>query len=303
MGSTSNGHHFFFKAGVEIKRKLLPQQGLITGNPLPFRSDRVIFASFARTTVRRCRCPRVTEPARGTSSLLSHGGTSTPCRPCCWPPGRSFSFKNRRLERQRTLADVGLDGRRLVRIVALIHLGIALHAAMRLVQELLTMRVMGVPESFANLIGQSFSVIVNPLLALGLWLAWPSARWLAIGWYCVPVGDRRDRRRCGVGAIMWRSISTWWPDHLRRQGDAVLSARRHVPASSETGFRPAEKRAGGRRRSRSANEPAPTPGRRWSIVSLIALLFLIVVVSNLAVDTADWIERSVAEWNQTLKEP
>ena len=43
------------------------------------------------------------------------------------------------------------------------------------------------------------------------------------------------------------------------------------------------------------SEPAPAPNRRWSIWSLIALLFLIVVVSNLAVDTADWIKRSIAE--------
>ena len=45
------------------------------------------------------------------------------------------------------------------------------------------MRLMGISESFVNLIAESVSVIINPLVALGLWLAHRWARWLAIGWY------------------------------------------------------------------------------------------------------------------------
>ncbi len=44
----------------------------------------------------------------------------------------------------------------------------------------------------------------------------------------------------------------------------------------------------------ASNEPAPARNVRWSIISILALLCLIVVFSNLAVDTADWIERSIA---------
>ncbi len=90
--------------------------------------------------------------------------------------------KKRRLDRSN-LADISLDGRRVVGIVALIHVVLGLHGAVLLVQELLTFRVMGVSESFVNLITETLAVIVNPLLAMGLWRAKPAARWAAIAWY------------------------------------------------------------------------------------------------------------------------
>jgi hypothetical protein len=198
--------------------------------------------------------------------------------------------------RERKLADIDFDGRRLVRIVTFIHLGIALHAAMRLVQELLTMRVMGVPESFVNLIEESVLVVVNPLLALGLWLARPSARWLAIAWYAF-----LSVLGVIVSVWLWRYAAfdpTWWPDFfagkvmpffllfvmfLPRVKSVFSGAKKGPAADCDL----------------TASAPATTPGRRWSILSAITLLLLMVVVSSLAVGTADWIERLVAEWQQS----
>jgi hypothetical protein len=46
---------------------------------------------------------------------------------------------------------------------------------------------------------------------------------------------------------------------------------------------------------------SPAVSARWSVASVGAVLFLIVVYSNFVVDSADWIERSIAEWN-TIEE-
>ncbi len=100
--------------------------------------------------------------------------------------------RNRRLDRNNPAA-IDLDGRRLVKIAALIHLGISVQALVRLIQELLTMREMGVTESFENLVGQTCSVIVNPLLALGFWRGCAQHDGLQSPWYVAPVGDQRDR--------------------------------------------------------------------------------------------------------------
>ena len=99
--------------------------------------------------------------------------------------------RNRRLERNNPAA-LDLDGRRLVKIAALIHLGISIQALVRLIQELLTMREMGVPESFANFVGQTLSVIVNPLLALGFWRG-RRGTMDCNPVVCAPVSDQRDR--------------------------------------------------------------------------------------------------------------
>jgi hypothetical protein len=203
-------------------------------------------------------------------------------------------------DRRRRTANpkaIGLDGRRTVRIVALIHLGLGLHGAMRLVQELLTMRVMGVTESFANFIVEVVSVIVNPLLAIGFWRTWRMARYWAIAWYVFLTA-------IAVYVVHWywhyqvpvepRS----WPNHLAsRVMPLFLLVVMFLPQVKQVFARQKTQTAASD--ERDANEPAPALGACWSVVSLIALLFLIVVASNLTVDTADWIERSVAEWKQT----
>jgi hypothetical protein len=192
---------------------------------------------------------------------------------------------------------VDLDGRRLVSILALIHLSVSLHGAIRLVQELLTMRVMGVTESFANFIVELVSVIVNPLLAIGFWRAGRVARYGAIAWYVF----------LSVIAVLvarwyWRYHvpveARTWPNHLAaRVMPLFLLVVMFVPrvkqvfARGKSGLLPSDEH--------TADAPTLAQVRRWSVVSLVALLFLIIVVSNLAVDTADWIERSVAEWTQS----
>jgi len=210
--------------------------------------------------------------------------------------GTFILVKKRRLDRSN-LGDVALDGRRVVRIVALIHLGLGLHGAILLVQELLTFRVMGVSESFATLITETLHVIVNPPLALGLWLARRGARWFAIAWYLF---------LAVLGAIvaqwLWRYHvaieSRSWPNHLAgKVMPFFLFVVMFLPRVKRVFARP--KKATVTEVGSVADEPSPEPSGRWSIVSLICLLLLIVVVSNFAVDTADWIERSVAEWNQT----
>jgi hypothetical protein len=75
-----------------------------------------------------------------------------------------------------------VDGTLAVRRIGLIHYCLALRAAIFLVQELLTMRTMGIPESPVILIPSVIGVVINPLLGLGLRRRPPRrrTRWLAI---------------------------------------------------------------------------------------------------------------------------
>lgn len=205
-------------------------------------------------------------------------------------------IKNRRLGTADAAA-TGPDGRRLVRVVALIQLVLALHGAILLVQELLTMREMGVTESFANFVIEALSVIVYPLLAVGFWRRWRWARYFAIGWYlflsviAVLVVQWYLRYHVAVEPRLWPNqvASKVMPFFLLFV--MFLPRVRRVFARPESGKAAVD--------GLEAGQAKPEPRPRWSGVSLIALLFSIVVVSNLAVDAADWIERAVAEWNQT----
>ncbi len=201
--------------------------------------------------------------------------------------------RNRRFKRNNiAVIDIGLDGRRLVKIAALVHLGISVQAVVRLTQELLSMREMGVTESFANLVGQTFSVVVNPLLALGFWRCWRAARWTAIAWYVL-------LSAIGVIVTVWSSRfqvaidPIWWADYFAgRLMPFFLLFVMFLPRVRRVFARRKPKLAGDT--EPAATEPAPATSPRWSIISMFALLCLIVVYSNLAVDTADWIERSIA---------
>src|SRR5262249_29965462 len=149
-------------------------------------------------------------------------------------------------------------------------------------QELLTMRVMGVSESFANFIVESLAVIVNPLLAIGLWLAKPTARFAAIAWYlflsiiALIVVQWYWRYHVPVQPVTW-------PNHVcSRVMPLFLLVTMFVPRVKQVfvrqkpGARPSDEFG--------ANELAARRIPRWSVVSLVALLFLIVVASNLAID-------------------
>jgi hypothetical protein len=205
-------------------------------------------------------------------------------------------IKNRTL-RTADPPSATFDGRRVVRIVALIHLGLGLHGVIRLVQELLTMRVMGVTESFANFIVESLAVIVNPLLALGFWLARPMARFSAMAWYLF-------LSVIAVLVVLWYRRyhvpvqPVTWPNHLcSKVMPLFLLVTMSVPRVKRVFVR---QKPGSRSPDEfDTSDLAAGRNLRWSVVSLVALLFLIVVASNLVVDSADWIERSVAEWNQS----
>jgi hypothetical protein len=209
-------------------------------------------------------------------------------------------IKNRRLDRSIP-ADIDLDGRRLVKILALMHLVISVQAVVRLTQELLTMREMGVTESFENLIGQTISVVVNPLLALGFWRAWRAARWMAFAWYVllsvigVIVTVFRLRFPVAVDPL-------WWADYFAgRLMPLFLLFVLFLPRVKRVFARPKVKPEADV--AHAANEPEPARSPRWSIISVFALLCLIVVISNLAVDTADWVERSISASNDLPPEP
>ncbi len=177
--------------------------------------------------------------------------------------GVTVVLRNRRFERSST-GDAGLDGRRLVKIVALIHLGISVQAMVRLAQELLTMREMGVAESFANLIGQTISVVVNPLLALGFWRVWRWARRLAIGWYVL-------LSFIGVMVTVWRFRFqapidlTWWPDYFAGKLMPVfLLAVMFLPRVKRVFARPRNARRQSPSRPQTNRLPSRTAGGRLS---------------------------------------
>ncbi len=198
--------------------------------------------------------------------------------------------RNRRRDRNNP-AVIGLDGRRLVKIAALIHLGISVQALVRLIQELLTMREMGVTESFENLVGQTCSVIVNPFLALGFWRSLRSARWTAIPWYAL-----LSVISVIVTSVIFRFPAAldplWWADYFAgRLMPLFLLFVMFLPRVKRVFARPKVKPAAAI--EQASNEPEPAMNARWSSISIFALLCLIVVFSNLAVDSADWVERSI----------
>jgi hypothetical protein len=195
-----------------------------------------------------------------------------------------IAVRNRVVGRHESVEAVR-DGRRLVAMVALIHLAVGGHAVLRLVQELLTMREMGISESFVNLIEESISTVENFLLALGLGFARPVARWWAIPWYLL---------LSVIGAIvahwLWRYSVPFdpatWP--------AQVASKLMPPFLLVVMFLPRVKAVFKHRKTQVQPKIEAAPSRRWSITSLFALLFFIVVVSNFTVDVADWIDRSLS---------
>ena len=190
-----------------------------------------------------------------------------------------------------------LDGFRTVRLISLIHYGLALRGLIQLVQELLTMRAMGVPESFANLITWTIAVLVNPLLGLGLWQRRPRARRWAIAWYVL----------LSVIAII---VTVWlqryhvaidparWPDHLVGKGlplfllGVMLLPR--IITAEPVPQRVLETDPGNRERM-AASTPPPPARTGWTIVSLLSLLLFFVVISTMLVDVADWTDRLIVD--------
>ncbi len=199
----------------------------------------------------------------------------------------------------RAKSDWRLDGMRIVRLVSFIHIGLALRASIALVQELLTLREMGVAESFPNLILAVLGVLVNPPLALGLWRRRPAAWWLAILWYAFLSVVQ-------VIVIRWlveyhvKFERIWWPSYAAgRVLPFCLLVVMFLPRTRRafaTKAKPDATAAPREEAIAGLDSLTPQKGRsapRWSLVSALTLLFLIVVVSTLALDAADWIDRLV----------
>ena len=69
--------------------------------------------------------------------------------------------------RSRPAPTTGQDSSRIVRRFGLIQCALALQALIFLVQAMLTMRSMGIPESFVSPIAGLIDTVVNPVLAIG----------------------------------------------------------------------------------------------------------------------------------------
>jgi hypothetical protein len=180
------------------------------------------------------------------------------------------------------------DRARSIRQIGLIHCALALHALLCLVQELLTMRTMGIPGSHVVLVGSAISTLVNPVLALGLLRRRQAARRFAIAWYvilsliAVVVVAWMFRYGVDVDPATWpvQLVSKVMPFFLLLVMLLPLTKRLFVKdARSNLPSQPGE--GGG------SLPPTDVPVR-WPVVSLLTVMFLIVVCSNLVIDMADW---------------
>ncbi len=199
-------------------------------------------------------------------------------------------------------ATAGLDGPRTVRLIALIQFALALRSWFQLTQELVTMRTMGVTESFASIITYTVGSFVNPLLALGLRHRPPRGRRWAISWYAF-------WSLIAVKAMHWRwrfSVQidpARWPDDLVGYGLPLLLLGVMLMPRIKRVFaaEPASPPAVGSQPADADRVPAAiqnlstTTRPRWTIVSLVCLLLLIVLISTLVVDVTDWVRRLIFE--------
>jgi hypothetical protein len=197
----------------------------------------------------------------------------------------------RRRARSATVAGMVADGTLAVRRIGLIHYGLALRAGIFLVQELLTMRIMGIPGSLVILVPSAIGVVINPLLGLGMRRRppRPRTRQLAIAWYTLLAS-------LAIYSTywLWRYNATVdparWPDNLVWLGLPVFLWVVMLLPRVRRAFAAKVKRT----TNPSDQEPAPAPPA-WPWVSLSALLFLIVLSSTVAVELLDWVHRIATE--------
>ena len=184
------------------------------------------------------------------------------------------------------------DFARSIRRIGLIHCVLALHSLISLAQELLTIRIMGIPGSHVGLVGSTISTLVNPALALGL-LRWrQTARRFAIGWYVflsvIAVVVVHWMYRYGVDVD-----PATWPVQLTSKVMPFFLLLVMLLPRTKSLFA----------RSKQLNQPGDGEGSLplalapagWPVVSVLTVLFLVVVCSNLVVDTADWVYRLTFE--------
>jgi hypothetical protein len=221
------------------------------------------------------------------------------CLPAVLVAAAALVFGRPVLRGLQVKTDARLDGMRIVRLAALIHLGLAIRSSIALAQQLLTFREMGVAESFASLVLAVLGVLVNPALAIGFWRRRPAAWWFAIAWYAFLTV-------IAILVIRWLldySVPfdpAWWPYHAAGKVlplfllFVMFLPRTRQAFAKKT--KPDNKRI--ERDEELARVDAATPEERpgaprWSLISVLTLWFLIVVVSTVAVESAEWIDRLV----------
>jgi hypothetical protein len=189
----------------------------------------------------------------------------------------------------------GEEYTRSIRRIGLIHCVLALHSLISLVQQLLTIRTMGIPGSHVGLASSTISTLVNPALAFGL-LRWrQTARMFAIVWYVfqslIAVVVVHWMYRYGVDV----DPATWPVQFASKVMPFFLLLVMLLPRTKRLFAKDA--------RSKHLSEPGegegsllldPAPAG-WPVVSVATVLFLLVVCSNLIVDTADWVYRLIFE--------
>jgi hypothetical protein len=176
-------------------------------------------------------------------------------------------------------------GSRTVLLIGLIHCVLGLQALVFLAQELLTLRVMGIPQSFVSPVTAIFGSIVNPILAAGLLRHRGWARRVAIAWYAF----LSSVAMLVVAWLFYYHVSVeaaTWPDQLNSK---ILPLFLFVIM-----FLPGIKRVfeTRNREERPTSVPADfdlvNKSASWPILSVLTLLFLIIACSNLIVNAADW---------------
>ena len=180
-----------------------------------------------------------------------------------------------------------------LRHVGLIHFVLAIHGLLALVQELLTLRVMGIPESLISLVGAFVSTIVNSILAVGFLRRRPRLRRVALVWYTWL-------------SLLAAIVLVWlwyyrvyvdvvaWPEQLvSKLLPPFLLVLMMLPQIKRLFVRPVVDTAAPDTRSSEEGGAIATPRtpRRLWLVSLSALFFLIVVCSNLGMSVAEWSHR------------
>ncbi len=181
------------------------------------------------------------------------------------------------------------DSSRIVRRIGLIHCALSIQALIFLAQALLTMRTMGIPESFVSPIAGLLDTMVNPVLAIGLLRRRSLTRRLAIVWYAI-------RSLLGILIIAWRwyyqvpfDLATWPELLVSRIMPLFLFLVMLLPRIKRVFVKGAK--PGPMAAQTSETELAPPLAEApigWPVVSLATLLLLIVAGSNLVVDAADW---------------
>jgi hypothetical protein len=168
-----------------------------------------------------------------------------------------------------------------VRIIALIHLGLGLRAGIGLAQEMLTLRVQGIPQSFpiTGMVIPAVALMVNPVIGHFLWRLRPWARRAAIAWNALVAAITAL-----VAAWQWKfrvAVSPdQWPDYLVSDVLPWLLLVALLLPGVRSLFR--------QPRVQAADAPAAS---RLGLVSIVLILLLLVVASTLAVDALDWLVR------------